>query len=338
MLALAALVPAVHAADTKGTGPVESHADQFLTVVTENDKYFGNTDRHYTNGARLEYTRVHNGAPTWVEKTGDILPFLNTDGDKVAGTFSINHAIFTPDYADNPNPSREDMPYSGFLFGNLGFTNMNGNIWDTYTATVGMVGPAAQGKQVQKGFHEVFDFYKPAGWEAYHLDDEPILNVSYLRRHRDAMLWEGNCGNNGWFAEVEPRYGFALGNAYTYATTGATLRFGPQSAKGQDEVSYMVPGQPGTATFTKAPDFLTWYGFVGVDARLMARNIFLDGNSFQDNGAHVTKNYVVGNATAGLALTAGKYRGTVSINQMSKEYKGQTSGDVFGQLTLGYRF
>jgi lipid A 3-O-deacylase len=337
-LALATLVPAVHAEGTSSAQAVESHEDQFLSLTTENDKYFGNSDRHYTNGAKIEYTRVHNGAPSWVEKTGEVLPFLNTDGDKVAGTFSINHAIFTPDHAESPTPNREDIPYSGYLFTNLGFTNMKGDVWDSYTATVGMVGPSAQGKYVQRAFHDFFNFYKPAGWDAYHLSDEPVLNVSYLRRHRNAWNDSYNMFGNDWFVELEPRYGFAAGNAYTYATSGATLRFGPEAAKGQDEVSYMVPGMPGTGIFTKAPQFLSWYGFVGVDARLMARNIFLDGNTFKDNGAHVTKNVLVGNATAGVAVTAGKYRATVSINQMSKEYKDQPASDVFGQLTLGYRF
>ncbi len=336
-LALMALVPAVHAQPAKAA-PVPDHADQFITLTTENDKYFGNTDRHYTNGARIEYTKVHNTTPGWVNKAESILPVLNTDG-KIATTYSINHAIFTPDNIDRNIPHTGDVPFTGYLFGTAGFTNMPANgVWDTYGLTIGTIGPSAQGEFAQQSFHEAFDFYKPIGWDSgYGLSDEPIVNFSYLRRYRNTVELDCKCFGQDWFVELEPRYGFALGNAYTYLTTGATLRFGPAGAKGQDEVAYMLPGMPGTGVFTKAPNFLTWYGFIGIDGRLVGRNIFLDGNTFQSSPS-LDKKYVVANGTAGLALTAGKYRATVSINQATKEYNGQPEDDVYGQLTLGYRF
>lgn len=77
--------------------------------------------------------------------------------------------------------------------------------------------------------------------------------------------------------------------------------------------------------------------FAGLDGRAVARNIFLDGNTFSDSHS-VDKKPLVGDATAGVAFTLGDYRLSYSLNARSKEFDGQDGRSVFGAMTLSTRF
>ena len=99
----------------------------------------------------------------------------------------------------------------------------------------------------------------------------------------------------------------------------------------------MRPAAPGTGYFDTPDKGLGWFLFAGLDGRALARNIFLDGNTFS-NSHSVDKNYFVGDANAGLALTYDDYRLSYSLTARSKEFKGQDDPTVFGSLTLSTRF
>ncbi|WP_460994321.1 lipid A-modifier LpxR family protein, partial [Staphylococcus aureus] len=64
---------------------------------------------------------------------------------------------------------------------------------------------------------------------------------------------------------------------------------------------------PGTGFFEIPEKKWGWYLFAGVDARAVARNIFLDGNTFKDSPS-VDKFPLVADANAGLALTYDQLR------------------------------
>lgn len=340
MVSMAALMATQAMADTTsanpsaGTGAVSEDADQFLSLTTENDKYGTKSqDRHYTNGFRLQYTRVTDEAPSWVETVGEALPALELGG-KTAVSYGFNHAIFTPDNVQLPFPTTRDVPYSGYLYGTVGVADIQDDRTDQYELAVGVVGPMAAGKFVQRGYHDIAGLYKPNGWDNYRLKNEPTLNVSWLRRHRGLAAWD----NGDWFADFEPHYGFALGNVYTYATTGGIVRFGPSEARGQDVMGLMVPGMPGTGIYENTGKKFTWFTFVSADGRAVARNMFLDGNMFSSSPS-VDKEVLVADLAAGVVGTYGKVRGSFTLNNRTKEFKTQTDGDdVFGALNLGYRF
>lgn len=321
------------ATDKQASVAVEDDADEFVTLTTENDKYGTKSiDRHYTNGFRAKYTRLTDEAPAWVETVGDALPLIDFGG-KTAVSFGLNHAIFTPDNVQNYGPTPGDMPYSGYLFGTVGIADIEADRTDEYELAVGMVGPAAGGKFVQRAYHDIAGLYKPNGWDDYHLENEPTLNFSWLRRHKGLAAWD----NGEWFVDLEPRYGFAAGNVYTHANAGATVRFGPSEARGQDTVGLMVPGLPGTGIFEKNGRGFTWFTFVSADGRVVGRNMFLDGNMFGDS-PDVNKKLLVADLATGLVVTTGDIRGSFTLNRRTREFKGQPDEDVFGAINLGYRF
>ena len=152
-------------------GHVSEDADQFVTLTSENDKFFGNSDRNYTNGAQVNYTRLYDKPTNWVGWLDDKLPFLDLDGP-VATSYTFGQQFFTPDNAGRPYAQPGQQPFSGFLYGKMGITAYKPNYTDTYELTAGMVGPSAQGEFVQKTYHQAFDYYKPNGWDYYQLNDD----------------------------------------------------------------------------------------------------------------------------------------------------------------------
>lgn len=76
--------------------------------------------------------------------------------------------------------------------------------------------------------------------------------------------------------------------------------------------------------------------FGGLEGRAVGRNIFLDGNSFQDDGPSVDKNMLVGEARIGLALTFDDVRFAYTQVFRSQEFEGQ-SRQIFGTVSLSLR-
>src|SRR5690606_21744570 len=97
------------------------------------------------------------------------------------------------------------------------------------------------------------------------------------------------------------------------------------------------PAMPGTGAFVVPENTFSWYLFGGLETRAVARNIFLDGNTFA-NSHSVDKKPFVADLNAGIALTYGKVRASYALIYRTKEFDDQDKGDLFGTVTLGVRF
>jgi len=141
----------------------------------------------------------------------------------------------------------------------------------------------------------------------------------------------------GWkrlSVDLSPHVGAGLGNVYTYAAGGATLRFG-QNLPTSSGPRSIRPGPPGSDYYQAAPDG-RWYLFLGLEGRAVARNIFLDGNTFTD-GPSVDKYVFVGEVRAGIAVIMGRYRLAYAQVYRSKQFHGQVP-ETFGALSLSTEF
>jgi hypothetical protein len=77
--------------------------------------------------------------------------------------------------------------------------------------------------------------------------------------------------------------------------------------------------------------------FAGVEGRAVARDIFLDGNTFRDSPS-VDKENFVGDFEIGIAATYGSMRASFTQIYRTKEFKGQKGNDRFGAISLSWRF
>jgi hypothetical protein len=300
-----------------------------FSILLENDAFTG-TDRHYTHGTRLSWLSAEDDLPAYGRWLGRNLPMLAANGRKRIG-YALGQSMFTPDNIDLTTLQRNDRPYAGWLFSEVSITSETGSRLDTATLSLGIVGPWSGVEWTQKRWHETFGFQDPKGWE-HQLDNEPTLNLMLDRQWR----YLAPVSFGGFSADVTPHIGGALGNVFTYAAVGATFRFGQDLISDFGGPPRLTPSLPGAAYF-KPRDKFGWYLFAGFGARAVARNIFLDGNTFGSSHS-VDKKTLVGDAQAGLALIFSCFRITYTLVYRNKEYDTQERGDRFGAISLTGRF
>ena len=95
----------------------------------------------------------------------------------------------------------------------------------------------------------------------------------------------------------------SLGNIFTYAAAGAMVRFGQRLRAdwGQPRIQPALSGSD-FVNHGALHDGPAWYVFAGTEGRAVARNIFLDGNTWED-GPSVDKKPFVADLTAGAAVS-----------------------------------
>ena len=96
------------------------------------------------------------------------------------------------------------------------------------------------------------------------------------------------------------------------------------------------PSVPGLGFFVPADQF-AWYLFAGFEGRAVARNIFLDGNTFHDSRS-VDKELLVGDLQGGIVLTWRGVRLTYTHVLRSPEFDGQDDSEQFGSVSLSVGF
>ena len=305
--------PAV-AADRSGT----------LNVVLENDLFSGN-DQHYTGGLQVLWVPDDAAPPAWALRFARLLPWLPAGGEVRPG-YGLGYAMFTANDISLVDPPPEEPPYAGWLHGSIGVNVWNGSQADQLTLTLGVVGPAAMAEQGQKFIHKVTGSEEPRGWDTQ-LENEPGIVLTYQRSWRG----QATATPGGLKLDLTPHVGGALGNVYTYANAGLTLRYGKGLPR-DDGPLRVQPGAPGSGLYA-AGDGFGWYLFAGVDGRAVARNIFLDGNTFRDSRS-VDKEPFVADLQAGIALTWRKARLSYAQVLRTREYDHQPDPEDFGALTL----
>lgn len=299
-----------------------------LTFQLENDLFTG-TDRHYTNGVRLSYLSAEDSVPDWIERPARALPLFPDEGNlRVA--YAIGQNMYTPEDITVAAPQPDDRPWAGFTYGSIGLVNDAGDRLDRLELTLGVVGPASQAEESQKLVHRIIGSDKPEGWDNQ-LHNEPIINLAYDRTWRSWAESE----YLGLEVDATPHVGGVLGNAFTYASTGIMFRVG--DALPADYGPPLIrPSLPGSDFFVPQQTF-GWYVFGGLEGRVVARNIFLDGNTFRDSPS-VDRNWLVGEMQAGVAVTVDGVRLAYTHVFRTEEYDEQEAPDQFGAFSVSLRF
>lgn len=310
-------MPAAAAAADSGT----------FSLVLEND-LFAETDRHYTNGIRISWLSGSEHTFEGAVRAARWLPFFPQDGE-VRTSFALGQGMYTPRDIDVEDPPRDDRPYAGWLYGSVGLAAETGRRLDLLELTLGVVGPASLADDTQKFVHSITGSQEPMGWNSQ-LGNEPGLVLSYQRS------WRGFASGSfsGFTLDVTPHAGGALGNVFTYANAGATLRLG-QDLPLDYGVPRIQPSLPGSGFFA-APGGFGWYLFAGIDGRLVGRNIFLDGNTFRSSRS-VEKERFVGDLQFGVAATWRDLRLSYTHVLRTQEFEGGGASS-FGAVSLSLRF
>jgi hypothetical protein len=307
--------------------------DHVVNLVIENDSIGGSgTDDNYSSGVRVNYTEIRPQFPALARALGGLIPGFELN-DSSALYYSLGQNIYTPENITSRTPDPNDRPWAAFLYGSMGMATIAGNHMDEVEATLGVVGPLALGEPVQKFVHRhLSGSPTPRGW-AHQLRNEPGLMLAWQRSW--PMLAHGTAGGTFW--SVKPYAGVTAGNIRTYADAGFSIRLSPRDSIWQDTPLRVAPAMPGTGIYEIPPYKWSWELFAGLEGRAVARDIFLDGNSFADSPS-VDKKYFVAEANGGAALTYDRYRISYTLVYRTKEFRTQEDPELFGAVSGSLRF
>lgn len=305
--------------------------NNFLALTIENDSLGNGADKNYTSGVRLSYLNTQQKPIQLIKQLDKTIP-LFAFNDTTAATYSLGQNLYTPDNITTPNQVPGTRPWAAFLYGSVGLSTVIDNYVDDMELTAGVVGPWAQGEESQKYIHSLIDGDDAKGW-SNQIDTEPGFILSWKRRWPQLLVHEWG----DFVLSIEPNAGGSIGNVYTLAETGLILHLTPSADRWQDTPLLVRPSIPGSGFFQSKNRGIGWYFFSGAQGRAIARNIFLDGNTFENSYDVDKKNFVV-DFNAGIALTIKDVRLSYTLIYRSKEFKSQLDDSFFGAASVGYRF
>lgn len=301
-----------------------------LSFQSENDLYGDARDRWYTNGFRLSFAYPAGGEPEIFAWADSLLP-SDEPGKDTDVFFAVGQAMFTPRDITADRLLADDRPYAGWLYLELGASGGTDRLQETLTLSAGTTGPPSMAKRTQQFVHTLTDSPEPQGWE-FQLEAEPTLQLFYERS------WFLPLGRIAGETEIDlsPRLGGNLGNVFIDANAGLVARIG----------NYLPPGLPprlnpsatGTGTTLRPrKEGIGWFVFAGIEARGVARNLFLDGNSFTDSHSVAKENFVY-EASAGIAASFDAFALSYTFVHRSEEFDLQREPQSFGSINLSLAF
>lgn len=287
-----------------------------VSLTEENDKFAPkNKDRYYTQGLKIAINR----------------------GDHMF--FSLTQEINTPADTASPNPSLDDMPYSGALYlgwGYGGILDRGGRRDCLYSveAKLGVIGPSAGGETIQNKFHDLIGTSAAAGWGTQ-IPDELLLNIDgEFRRRFD--LDPTSAGRRDLIA----RGVVELGTVRTLVALGAQLRWGVNLDKswGHSYIRHSNGYDPIDALQASAqrPNFSYW-AFVDSQLEVVVRNYAVDGTNFRESRG-VTRSPVVLQCALGTTFQLRSWSATYFLAMRTKEFETQPDAHFFGGLKGQFLF
>ncbi len=314
-----------------------------FSLYMENDALLGNgTDGQYTNGLKLSWSRyglselpedasVHKWFYPIIRYIGMDAP---AEADK-ALTFSIGQNIYTPNEIEKKELIKDDRPYAGITYFEMGFHKKHSHRMHTVGIIGGVVGPSSYADEIQTVSHEVLNNDMPRGWKNQ-LEDEPVLALVYDYKQK---LLAANL-NQGWGGDIIFHTGGCLGNALTCYQAGISLRGGwnvPDDC-GNFPIQPATCFNAETARITCShPNMLGCHFFLSLSAKAVLQDIFLDGNTFRDSH-RVDKKPLVGSAMTGIGITTGRMKIVCSIVWKTKSFNHQHDPETFGSIDIAFQY
>jgi lipid A 3-O-deacylase len=318
-IALLSLAPLhVGAAEKENT----QRPERFVTLTGDND-FFAGYDHHYTNGFQFAVSADGMSLPKFMRS----LPPLRNGNDPQIN-FAFGQRIYTPTDTNRANPDPLDRPYGGWLYALMDIRVRSGNAVDSMQASLGVIGPASLAEQTQNIYHGLIGAEKSQGWDAQ-IGNQLAVLLGYERAWPSVL----QTPVGPLTADITPKVGVTVGNVYTYANTGAVFRIG-QNLPDDFPVTDISLGPPRDG-YRPSGDGFGWYAWMGIDARAVAWNTFLDGSMFGD-GPSVKRKPFGHDLQLGLVTVWNKSRVGFTFVRRSKEFETQTGADKFGQITFSF--
>jgi lipid A 3-O-deacylase len=322
-----------------------------FTFRFEND-LFANTDQHYTNGIKLSWTSPDldrfKDLP-WLQQDKAVqntinaglrkLPFSGDASRQRHVTLSLGQLIFTPRDIQTTQLIPDDRPYAGWLYGSVAFDTKTYNKLDSFEVQAGFTGELSLAEQAQNLVHSIRGIPTAKGWDNQ-IGNELAFAFIYDHKHR---YIPNRDFVKKWGIDAISSVGFALGTAFTHASAGLEVRAG-WNLPADFGTSLIRPGGETSAPADRAdPRYqdkfqsFSFHIFAAAYGRAVARDIFLDGNTFAHSPSVDKKNYVA-DLIIGASLSYRRFKLAYSHVLRTKEFRGQDGVQKFGSVTISYTY
>ena len=324
-------------------------ASHTVAVWTENEAWVYGPDgiSNYSNGLQVSLSPTSPHEPCANDCAGqtfrrfvDFVNILEAKNDspnnEIWLRYGLAHQFFTPDDITIPTLQLDDRPYAGWLSTSLDIvnetliSNTNGNdrrYRNSVGLRFGIVGPSSFGEDLQKFWHRVCDCQDPQGW-GLQLRDE--LGLIYSLSH-DRQLIRNDISKT-WSYDVIGSAQAAIGNIYSGVELGGFVRLGYNldsgwSAKTMADSGYDAGG------INSDPGFFL---FAGLTGRYVARDIFVDGNTWQ-NSHSVSRTPFVSDQMLGLGMHWNHLELRLTMTRRTDQYRSQAGATRFGSVVLVWK-
>ncbi len=162
--------------------------------------------------------------------------------------------------------------------------------------------------------------------------------ISWQRSWRLVSLGLGD----GFGFDFIPRLGATVGNVATFANIGGETRFGYNipldfgTSLIRPGAGIDAPVDPADPRIRRRKNFGI-HLFADVEGRAIARNIFLDGNTWQESHS-VDKKPLVADLAGGIAVLYKHVKLSFTYVYRTREFDKQNLAQQFGSVALGITF
>jgi len=287
------------------------------SLLTDNDLFVSSVkDRYYTNGMFFSYRYLSDHKKEKEEKR--IIEW------------QLGHEMYTPYKAIVPSISEHDRPFAAYLYGSVGINRFykNNQIFNT-SFQVGVLGPAAFGKELQDFIHDIYDFDMAVGWK-YQIKNSFALNfnASYLKHllHNTSNYFDIN-----WLSEGK------IGTIYTNISSGFYSRIGFKPLqKLLNSIAFNASLNNKNTVYVREVESFV---YVKSMLRYSLYDATLEG-CFLNSNNDVTKELIPTqfHLEVGFRFTANRFNFGYSYQYHSNKSKGLRygNGNIFGTILINY--
>jgi len=302
-----------------------------FNFTMENDADF-ETDYSYTEGSRISLLFAREN----IQNNSFHIPFTEVKNKEHFISFAYANQMYTPQDVDKVELIKDDRPYAGWSYIEVGLHQSSFNELDSLTTQFGIIGPAAKMQELQDAFHDWIDVRHAKGWDNQ-LQNEISLQLNYMHkwRHKYKKVL-------GLDHDLIPYSGIYLGNVSIKASTGALYRIGfniPDDfgINSMNEGSFPSVSVYNTPAFTNS--WSLYFNFIA-GANLIVKDIFTDGNTFRDSHS-VQRDFYTAYFGAGLSMRYANFTLNYMHQYYTKDYKLRGNYEKYlgyGLLLLEYKF
>lgn len=290
-----------------------------LSITTENDYYlFQGKDAYYTNGIIINYSKIHHS-----KKSGFI---------KQTDQYEIGQKIFTAYSRKIYEASQIDRPIAGYLYAKFLRTGfMTHNRLFQWGVSLGTIGKAALGKQMQNGYHRLINVDPNLwGWIwDYQLKTEPGINLHGL--YAKGLVYTPKS-----LFQLSPVTNVTLGTSFTNISEGLFFQFG--KLKSPDQSAYWNASvEENPATPVKKTELFFYYY---PEIKYQLYDATMQGGLFRKDKGPITSSVkpFVFTQQLGALYSFDRYTLRLGVVFVTKEASTQHFDHTYGSIQGSYRF